>query len=358
MFGIDERALRAVWTVFLFGLGLALVYFIRDTILVFALAIFFAYMLWPVVGLIEKVIPRRRNFALAAVYIALIGLLVLVGFELIPAIASEATNLGTHLPKLLSGTKLSTIPLPSWMEPVRAQMITFVNEKASDLGARVVPFVQQVGTHVLTGLSAILPLILIPILAFFFIKDGEHIRNSLLGAVDDRHDRSLLDIILDDIHSLLKNYIRALVLMAVASFISWAIFLSVMRYPYELLLAGLAGIMEFIPVIGPAAAGIVIAVVCGASGAGNVLWIIVFWGIYRVFADYVLNPYLMSSGVELHPLLVLFGVLAGESLGGIPGMFFSIPVIAILRVIYLRVKASYTAPRGPVRLDNAEVRRM
>ncbi len=282
MFGIDERALRAVWTVFLFGLGLALVYFIRDTILVFALAIFFAYMLWPVVGLIEKVIPRRRNFALAAVYIALIGLLVLVGFELIPAIASEATNLGTHLPKLLSGTKLSTIPLPSWMEPVRAQMITFVNEKASDLGARVVPFVQQVGTHVLTGLSAILPLILIPILAFFFIKDGEHIRNSLLGAVDDRHDRSLLDIILDDIHSLLKNYIRALVLMAVASFISWAIFLSVMRYPYELLLAGLAGIMEFIPVIGPAAAGIVIAVVCGASGAGNVLWIIVFWGIYRV----------------------------------------------------------------------------
>jgi predicted PurR-regulated permease PerM len=60
----------------------------------------------------------------------------------------------------------------------------------------------------------------------------------------------------------------------------------------------------------------------------------VFWGCFRVVQDYVLNPYLMSSGIELHPLLVLFGVLAGEALAGIPGMFFSVPVLAILRVIY------------------------
>ena len=322
MFGIDERALRAIWTVFLFALTLTLIYFIRDTILVFALAIFFAYMLWPVVGLVERVIPKRRNWALASVYIALVGVLVLVGFELIPSIASEATSLGIRLPRMLSGNKLATVPLPSFLEPVRAQVIAFVNEKASDLGARVVPFVQQVGAHVLTGLGAILPMILIPILAFFFIKDGEKIRNNLLGAVDDGHDRSLVELILDDVHSLLKNYIRALVLLAVVSFAAWAIFLSAMHYQYELLLAGLAGVMEFIPVIGPAAAGIVILIVCGATGSGSILWIIVFWGLYRVFADYVLNPYLMSSGVEVHPLLVLFGVLAGDSLGGIPGMFF------------------------------------
>ena len=54
----------------------------------------------------------------------------------------------------------------------------------------------------------------------------------------------------------------------------------------------------------------------------------------------MLNPYLMSSGIELHPLLVLFGVLAGEALGGIPGMFFSIPVIAIIRVVYNQLKSA------------------
>lgn len=358
MFGIDERALRVIWTAFLFALTLALVYFIRDTLLVFALAIFFAYMLWPVVGLVEKLIPRRRNWALALVYVALIGLLVLLGFELIPPIFSEATSLGTRLPKLLTGNKLATIPMPSWLEPVRTQIVSFVDEKATDIGAKIVPFVQQVGTHVLTGLSAVFPMILIPILAFFFLKDGEQISKSLLGAVDDRHDRSLLALILEDVHSLLKNYIRALVFMAVTSFAAWSIFLSAMRYPYELLLAGLAGVLEFIPVIGPAAAGIVILIVCGALGGGSLIWILVFWGIYRVFADYVLSPYLMSSGVELHPLLVLFGVLAGESLAGIPGMFFSIPVIAIVRVIYLRIRDSYNHAHAPTITGSAEVRRM
>jgi predicted PurR-regulated permease PerM len=358
MFGIDERALRIIWTAFLFALTLALLYFIRETLLIFALAIFLAYMIWPVVGLVERLIPRRRNWALALVYVSLVGILVLIGFEIIPSIGSEATNLGTHLPKMLSGNKLATIPLPSWMEPLRAEVVTFINARASDLSSRIVPFIQQIGTHVLSGIGALLSLVLIPILAFFFIKDGEQIRRSLLGAVDDRRDRSLLELILDDVHLLLKNYIRALVLMATASFAAWGLFLSLMRYPYELLLAGLAGVMEFIPVIGPASAGIVILIVCGTTGGGGLLWILIFWGIYRVFADYVLSPYLMSSGVEVHPLLILFGLLAGESLGGIPGMFFSIPAIAIVRVIYMRVRDSYTRPQKSLKIEGAEVRRL
>jgi predicted PurR-regulated permease PerM len=81
--------------------------------------------------------------------------------------------------------------------------------------------------------------------------------------------------------------------------------------------------------------------VCAVSGSGGLIWIVVFWGCYRVFQDYVFNPYLMSARVELHPLLVLFGVLAGNSIGGVPGMFFSIPVIAIVKVIYGRLRLSY-----------------
>jgi predicted PurR-regulated permease PerM len=114
-----------------------------------------------------------------------------------------------------------------------------------------------------------------------------------------------------------------------------------MGYSYELLLAGAAGILEFIPVIGPVAALLIILVVCGVVGTGGLIWIVIFWACYRVFQDYILNPYLMSAGVEIHPLLVLFGVLAGEKIGGIPGMFFSVPVIAILRVIYGHLKGAY-----------------
>ncbi len=341
MLGIDERALRIAWTVFLFGLLLAIVYFIRATILLFAGSVFLAYMLSPIVGWVEQLIPKRRNLALGIVYIALIGLLVLLGFALIPRIANEATNLVKSLPARVGGGTLAKIHLPQWLDPIREQVMAAMNTEANNLKTSVVPFLQSASAHILSGLGDVLPIILIPILAFFFLKDARAIREALLGAVEDGHDRTTAELIVDDIHLVLRNYIRALVLLSVTAFIAWSIFLSAMRYPYELLLAGLAALLEFIPVIGPAAALVIMLVVFLATGSGGLLWIVIFWGCFRVFQDYVLNPYLMSAGIELHPLLVLFGVLAGERLAGIPGMFFSVPVIAILRVVYNHLKASY-----------------
>jgi predicted PurR-regulated permease PerM len=341
MLEIDDRALRVVWTVFLFGLLLAFVYFIRDTILLFAGAIFFAYMLSPLVGLVERFMPRRRNLALALVYILLIGLLVAVGFQVIPTIGEQATSLATRVPSVVSSTKSTNFPLPAWLEPIRVQVMNTLSREATHLEASVVPFIQRTGTRLLSGLSYILPIILVPILAFFFLKDGEEIRDQLIGAVNGQRDRTTLELILDDVHVVLKSYIRALVLLALASFLAWLIFLSLMRYPYELLLAGVAGLLEFIPVFGPATALVIMLIVCAVSNSGGLIWIIVFWGCYRVFQDYVFSPYLMSARVELHPLLVLFAILAGNSIGGVPGMFFSIPVIAILKVIYARLRMGY-----------------
>ncbi|MFL6448012.1 MAG: AI-2E family transporter [Bryobacteraceae bacterium] len=338
MMGIDRRALRISWTVFLFGLSLAVVWYIRATLLVFAGAVFFAYMLSPLVGLVERFIKRRRGLALAIVYCLLIGLLVLVGFQLVPAVASQAISLSSRLPGLISGGSLAKVPLPGWAEPMREQVIPLLNRIATNVQASVVPFLQEAGSRLLTGLGALLPIILIPILAFFFLKDARAIRGSLVCLIDRGPYRTMLDRILDDIHEVLRNYIRALVFLSIVSFCAWAVFLSVFRYPYELLLAGVSAVFEFIPVIGPAAALAVLLAVSLVTGTGGLLWIVIFWASFRVFQDYVLNPYLMSSGIDIHPLLVLFGVLAGDALGGVPGMFFSVPLLAILRLIFVRIR--------------------
>ena len=81
-----------------------------------------------------------------------------------------------------------------------------------------------------------------------------------------------------------------------------------------------------------------IIVVCALTAFPHVFWVVAFLVLYRLAQDYVLSPYLMSEGVELHPLLVIFGVLAGEQVGGVPGMFLSVPVLAILRVIFMRLR--------------------
>lgn len=341
MFGIDERALRIAWTIFLFGLLLAIVYFIRDTLIIFAAAVFFAYMLSPIVEVVERLLPTRRTLALTVVYISLVGLLVFLGFELIPALTAEATNLLTRLPALVSGGALTRIHLPQWLDPFRAQVLEALNREATNLQSSAVPFLQKEGTQILSGIRYIAPFVLIPIFAFFFLKDGHEIRSAIVGSVDKGRDQRTVRLILDDIHEVLRNYIRALVLLAISSFVCFSIFLSVLRYPYELLLAGICAILEFLPVVGPAAALVILLAVCLITGSGGLLWILVFWGCFRIFQDYILNPYLMSAGTELHPLLVLFGVLAGDSLAGIPGMFFSVPIIAILKVIYNHLRNSY-----------------
>ena len=341
MFGLDNRALKIVWTIFLFCLLLFVIYSIRETLLLFAVAIFFAYMLSPVVTFISRFFPNRRGIALAIVYVLLIGALVGIGFALIPQLSAQAASLATRLPTLLTGNRLATLPLPEWLEPVRTQIVSTAQQEASNLAASVVPFLHEAGTKVLSGVGSVLPIVLVPILAFFFLKDGERIAGSLIGTLDEKQDRKLLRQILNQADAVLKNYIRALVILAMITFLVYSLFLKIVGVEYDLLLAGMAALLEFIPVIGPAVALVVILIVAVVTGSGAWLWFLIFWGVYRLFQDYIVNPYLMKAGLELHPLLVLFGVLAGEQIGGVPGMFFSVPVIAMLKVVYLNLKNAY-----------------
>ena len=269
------------------------------------------------------------------------GLLVGLGFALIPKLASQAVSLAKQLPAMVTTNRLATLPLPPWAEPVREQIMDAIGRQAAGLQQQVVPFIQRASTEIVSGVSSLVPMILVPILAFFFLKDARDMRSALLNSLAPAQ-QATLESILSEVHVMLQSYMRTLVILATASFAAWAIFLSILGQPYELLLAGTAGALEFIPVIGPAAALVLILVVTGVAGSGGVLWIIIFWALYRVFQDYVLNPYLMSAGVEIHPLLVLFGVLAGEKIGGVPGMFFSVPALAILKVVLTHLRLANT----------------
>jgi len=105
-------------------------------------------------------------------------------------------------------------------------------------------------------------------------------------------------------------------------------------------LAGAAALLEFIPFAGPLAAAILAVVVAGFSGFDHVFWLIGFIAAYRLFQDYVLNPYLMSEGVEVSPLMVIVGLLAGDQLGGVVGIFLSVPVMAAIKIVFVRARAA------------------
>ena len=177
-------------------------------------------------------------------------------------------------------------------------------------------------------------------------------RENIVASLFIQQQRAMVDGILEDINLLLGKYIRALVLLGVSSFLAYTIFLESTGAQYGVLLACIGGLGEFLPVVGPVAAGAVALLVTGLSGYHHVLAFVIFWLLLRGFQDYVVSPYVMGKGVELNPLLVLFGVLAGEQIAGVVGMFFSIPVIATLRILFVRMQRArareLAAPRSEV----------
>jgi len=342
MLWLDQRVLRAAWTVFIFALVLLTLYTLRQTVVLFVLALFLAHLLAPVVEYIHFWIPpaSSRAPAILLVYMILLGAVVALAIPLGSKIVEEAASLASKLPSAIPADPLANIPLPRWLESSRAEINQAIRQRLQQLDQNLLPILTAAGERLVFGVGSALKLILIPILSFFVLKDGAAIRRTAIWSVEPK-SRDLVEGILNDLHLMLLSYIRALVMLALATFVSHAGVLSLLRVPYAFLLAGIAASLEVIPVIGPLTGAVTILLVSLFGGYQHVFWLLLFLIFYRIFQDYVLNPILMSSGVEVHPLLVLLGVLAGEQIAGIPGMFFSVPIIAALRVVFLRLREHY-----------------
>jgi predicted PurR-regulated permease PerM len=290
----------------------------------------------------HRAFPRSisRGVALGIVYLALMGVLGSAIFFIGSAIGEEAASLASRLPDAIREDALGRLPLPTWLEPARDRVNQQIQNGMENLEKDVLPVLSGAGRQILTGLGSALSLILVPILSFYFLKDGRVFRGAIVELFDPR-SQVMVNEILVDLQDLLAQYIRALALLSVATFVSHTAVLSALGVPYAILLAGIAAMLEFIPVVGPLTGVITILLVSAFSGYSHLLWLMAFLGVYRIFQDYVLNPYLMSAGVELHPALVLFGVAAGEQVAGIPGMFFSVPLMAALRVVLVRIRKQH-----------------
>jgi len=339
MLGIDARAARYTWTAAFILLLLCLVYLMRTTLFVFIVALLFGYLLSPLVDLIDRFLPgkRTRTPALAIAYAIFIAAL-FVGITQIGSRAvEEANSLAKSMPALLTRFEQPSDSASADMNSLKAQIVQKVKEQLARSSGDIISSLPRAGAKILSVASNLVYVVLVPILGFFFLKDGHEMRQRFLELIDDDRRRALMDDLLADVNLLLAHYMRALLILSLATFTSYSIFFTILGVPYSILLAALAGTLEFIPTIGTVSAAAIIVVVTAVSG-GPVVGALVFLVVYRLLQDYLLSPLLMRAGVKLDPLLVLFGVFAGAELAGVPGAFLSVPVLAFVRIIYRRIR--------------------
>ncbi len=337
MLGIDARAARATWTAAVILLLLGLVYLIRNTLFVFVIALLLAYLLYPLMDEIDSRLPSKtRTPALALTYAVVLSILLTFGIIIGSVAARQATSLAAAAPSFIARFQ---------EQPPSSGNVTSLRDliaaAARQYYSQLISIVPQISLRVLSASWNLIYVIIVPILSFFILKDGRHIRDGFLELFDA--DRAVADDTLMDIHRLLLQYMRALLFLCGATFLVFAIVLSAMQVPYALLLASIAFPLEFVPLVGPLAAAIIIIGVAAIGGYPHIGLVIVFLGLYRIFQDYVLSPKLMSQGVELHPLMIVFGVFAGGEIGGVAGIFLSIPTLALIRLLYHRLRKLHAA---------------
>ncbi len=332
MLGIDTRAARATWTVALVLGAIYSVYLIRQTALVFVVALLFAYLVSPLVDLLQRAAPLLpRGPALAIVYSALMIALGAGTFFVGSAVAEQAATLAAKAPQYLA-----RLDQPSGNAPLDA-LVGQIRPRVAEHGPQILAWMSKAGMSMLLAAGDIVFVVLVPVLSFFFLKDAGALRRYLLSSVVESSGRAVAEELLRDLHLLLAQYVRALVILSAAAFAAYALFFSFAGIPYPLLLAALAAPLEFIPIVGPLIAAALVLTVDAFGGFRHTLPLVVFLSLYRLFQDYVVSPLLLSEGMALHPLAVMFGAFAGAEIGGVAGAFLSVPVMAALRVVYRRI---------------------
>jgi predicted PurR-regulated permease PerM len=268
----------------------------------------------------------------------LLLILVVTFFSFVgPQVARQAQRLSESLPALL--TKVSSGDIAEqfgqehgWSRNTIEPAKKFLQNHKSEL----TDLAQRAGLKVAELAQQSWLLVVVPILAAFFLKDGRLFKEVLLSFVNTRPQREFLDGVLGDLNQMLAHFIRAQLTLAALSWLAYIAFLGGMRVPYALVLGTAGGIMEFIPVVGPLVAGLLIIGVALLMSYPHWLLLVVFLLAWRMVQDYVVSPRIMGKSMELHPLAAIFGVLAGGEMAGVLGVYLSIPVMASLRIVWRR----------------------
>ena len=342
---LQTRALLRILVILLAVAGLLWVlYKLTTVILLVVLSIFFAYLVAPLVDLVQRPFRIRghermmpRALAIGIVYVVLFFGIGLAIYFLAPQLADQFPEFKKQATAYYKTISDDTDRLNQYFKQHRMPegLVDAVNKTALGLIAKGGGIVSAAVERML-GLIIYLPwLVLIPILSFFFLKDADAFRRSALAMLPRGRIRWRGDEFFQDVNSTLAAYIRAqltaCLLIGVISSLGFAL----IGLPSPLVLGLMSGMLEFVPLVGPLTVAILAVLLALLhSGFGMALVVLLFLGVMRIVEDYVIYPRIIGVGIHLHPLAVILAILAGAELAGVAGIFLAIPVIAIITVSY------------------------
>ena len=322
----------------------AIISSMRTLFFLIVLSVFFAYLIDPIVRLIRKPFKKRelerfmpRSLAIVVAYVVVFIVVSVAIANIAPKVGEQAREFGTNLPELGQSLRSRINEMNRRFDRLRVpdEVQAEFNRRATEIGAAITA---SVGNSLLMSVTYLPWFLLVPILAFFFLKDVNQFRLAILRMFPAGRYRYRAEVVMADVNTTLAAYTRAQLISCVVIGIICTLGFYLMGLKYALLLGILAGLFEFVPLLGPVTIGLIVIITSAASDRpGTALYAAIFLVVLRIVHDYVTYPRIVRGGVHLHPLAIILSVLAGELVAGIPGVFIAIPIVAVATVIYRHV---------------------
>lgn len=345
-----DRTLRRILILAGIALILWVLYLLKPVVVPFVAAFLIAYLFSPLVNVLHR-IGLARWLSISIVFIGIGIVVTLVMWYLVPLVwqqlmyARDSIPAGIHwinytfLPWLSDSFNL--VPMEIDTDQISSVVMDYVqtNYSADSIQAMILKLAQSGLNFIQIGGT----IVLIPIIAFYFLLDWDRMLDSLRRLIPRPYEKTTLTIV-SECHSVLGAFVKGQFLVMVLLGVVYAVGLQLIGLEIGLIIGMIAGLCSIIPYLG-FAVGIIAAVIATFFQFGIDWWQLVLVGIVfmvgQAVEGYILQPFLLGDKIGLSPVAVVFAVLAGAQLAGFLGMLIALPVAAVIVVLLRHIREYY-----------------
>jgi len=315
----------------------------------FAVAAMFAYLFDPLVGRLQRW-RLSRAAAVALVFFALIVLLILILLWLVPYLERQFATLLRRLPDWIAWLQNDAV---GWINarfglelemPDAQQLSAIFQEHWKEAGGTAATVIAQVGKSGFALVSRVVHLIVVPVAFFYLLRDWD----AMIARIHELLPRSVEPTVVRLAHEsdeTLSGFVRGQLSVMIVLGIFYAIALLVIGLDVGPLIGIIAGLISFVPYLG-GILGVLMAVIAALVQYHDwlrVILVLVVFGVGHVLEAYVLVPRLVGEKIGLHPLAVIFAILAGGELFGFLGVLLALPIASVVNVLLRYAHERYRA---------------
>jgi predicted PurR-regulated permease PerM len=328
-------------TYFLLQIG---AYF-ADLLRILAMSLLLSYSVINAVDFLEKTV-RNRAVAIALVYVVLVGIAVVAGFVVIPAMAFQVTSLVTNtidkLPEFLQHANDALMPL---QQRFHERMLDIkLSDVLTNLAGNLpkpdpTAIVNRITDMAMGTITGVMYTVSISVVTFYFLLDGHRIKEAIIGLFPKKYD-PVLHVMSAEMDRSLQAFFKGQIVLGLVMGLVMLIVYVLLKVQYALLLSGFLAICEILPVIGPpigfAPAVIAVAVHGSVVPGARIVQIIVLTAVFMVLQqvkDSVVGPKYMGNVIGLHPIMIFIAIMIGAKIDGMFGIIIALPVACVLSVL-------------------------